>query len=61
MVFTGHKVNPSLNEKAIEKEQAFVNHITVREVDDLDSEIELAEMPKTSEDGGQATSMNSKN
>ena len=55
MVFTGHKAHPSPSEVVKEKEQASSNHITVREVDNSDSEIELADTPKTLEDGGQAT------
>ena len=55
MVFTSHKAHPSPSEEVKEKEQASSNHITKREVDDSDSEIELAETPKTLEDEGQAT------
>ena len=55
MIFTGHKANHIPNKEVIEKEQATSNHITVREVDDSNSEIELAEPPKNPEDGGQAT------
>jgi len=53
--FTGHKANPSPNQEVIEKKQASSNHITVREADDLNSEIELTETPKTIEDRGEAT------
>ena len=55
MVFTSHKAHLSPSEEVKEKEQASSNHITAREVDDSDSEIELVETPKTLEDGGQAT------
>jgi len=55
VVFTDHKARPSHSEEVIEKEQAPSNHITVWEVNDSDSEIELTETPKTLEDGGQAT------
>jgi len=55
MVFTSHKTNPSSNTEVIAEEQASSNHITVREVDDWDSEIELTKFPKTLEDGGKAT------
>jgi len=55
VVFTSHKAHPSPSEEVKEKEQASSNHITVREVDDSDSEIELAETPTTLKDGGQAT------
>jgi len=55
VVFIGHKAHPSPSEEVIEKEQASSNHITVREVDDSDSEIELAKTPETLRDGGQAT------
>jgi len=55
LVLTGHMAHPSPSEVVIEKEQASSNHITVREVDNSDSEIELAETLKTLEDGGQAT------
>jgi len=50
VVFTCHKAHPSLSEDIIEKEQASSNHITVREVDDSDSEIEIVKTPKTLED-----------
>ena len=49
MVLTGHKAHPSPSKEVKEKEQASSNHITVREVDDSDSEIELADTPKTLE------------
>jgi len=52
IVFTGDKANSSPNEKIIQKEQASFNHITMGEVDDSNFEIELAETPKTLEDGG---------
>ena len=40
VVFADHKAHPSPSEEVIEKEQASSNHITVREVDDSDSEID---------------------
>jgi len=55
VVFAGHKAHPNPSEEVIEKEQASSNHITVRELDDSNSEIELARTPKTLEDGGQVT------
>jgi len=55
VVFTGQQKNSGSNEEAEEEEVISSNHITIHECDDSDSEIELAETPKTFEDGGQAT------
>jgi len=55
LVLTGHGANASTKERTKEDEQASSNHITVQEVDGLDSEIELTKAPETLEDGGQAT------
>ena len=38
VVFTSHKAHPSLSKEVKEKEQASSSHITVREVNDLDSD-----------------------
>jgi len=55
VVFTGQQKNSGSNEAAEEEEVISSNHITIHECDDLDSGIELAETPKTFEDGDQAT------
>jgi len=54
VVFTGQRKNSSSNKEAEEEEVVSSTHITIHECDDSDSEIELAETPKTFEDGGQA-------
>jgi len=36
-------------------ETAEASHVTVQEIDELDSETDLTEAPKAPEDGGQAT------
>jgi len=60
VVFTGHRSNPSRNEEFRQEEQASSNHVTVREVDDSNSKIELTEIPKTLKDKGNPQLMNSK-
>ena len=55
VIFTGQQKNSDSNKEAKEEEVVSSNHITIHECDHSDSEIELAETPKTFEDGGQAT------
>ena len=55
VIFTSQRKNSDSNKEAEEEEFVSSNHITIHECDDSDSEIELAETPKTFEDGGQAT------
>jgi len=55
MIFTGQQNNSDSSNEAKEVEIVPSNHITAHECEDSDSEIELAETPKTFEDGGQAT------
>jgi len=52
VVFTGQRKNYRSNEEAEEEEVVSSNHITIHEGDDSDSEIKLAEIPKTFKDGG---------
>jgi len=54
-VLTGQQKSSDSNEKSEEEQVASSNHIIIRECDDSDSEIELAETPETLEEGGQAT------
>ena len=55
VVFTSQPKNFGSNEEVEKEEVVSSNHFTIHECDDLDSEIELAETPKTFEDGGQDT------
>ena len=55
VILTGQQSNPDSNEEELRREMASSHHITSREYEDSDSEMELAETPKTHEDGGQAT------
>jgi len=55
VVFTSQRKNSSSNEEAEEEDVVSSNHITIHKYDNSNSEIELAETPKTFEDGGQAT------
>jgi len=54
-VVIGEQKSSNSNEKSEEEQVASSNHITIRECDDLDSEIELAKTPEMLEDRGQAT------
>ena len=55
MVFTCHRFNLGPKEELKQEEQASCNHITVREVDDSDTKIELAKTLGILEDRGKAT------
>jgi len=55
VVFTGQRKISSSNKEAEKEEVVSSNHITIHECDNLDSEIQLEETPKTFEDRGQAT------
>ena len=54
VVLTSQQKSSSSNEKAEEEQVASSNHITIRELDDSDSEleVELAETPQKLKDGG---------
>ena len=54
MVSTSYRAHVGPNEEVKQTEQTSPNHITIREVDDSDSEIELAKTLETLENGGQA-------
>jgi len=51
LILTGNEANTSSKEWIKEEEEACFNHITVQEVDNLDSEIELAKAPEILKDG----------
>ena len=55
MIFTGQQSTSDSNKKGEQDEVASSHHIIGQECEDLDSEMELTETPKTLEDGGQAT------
>ena len=52
VIFTGQQSNPDSNKREGQDEVASSYHTMVRECEDSDLEIELAETPKTLEDGG---------
>ena len=52
MVFSGQRKNCNSNEKTEKEQVVSSNHIIIHECDNLYSEIELAETPKTLEEGG---------
>ena len=52
LVLTSHGAIASSKGRTQEEEQAFSNHVTMQEVNELDSEIELIEATKAVEDGG---------
>ena len=54
-VLPDHGANANSKERTKEEEQFSFNYITVQEVNDLDSKIELAKAPEIVEDGGQPT------
>jgi len=51
VVFTGQPSKSDIN-KGDDQEKVTSNHITVQEYEDSETEIEIAETPKTLEDGG---------
>ena len=55
MVITNYEAHLNSKDEIKDEDQVPFNHITIREVDDLETEVELAEAPKTIENGGQAT------
>ena len=52
VIFTSQQSNSNSNKKERQDEVTSFHHIIVREFEDSDLEIEVAETPKTLEDGG---------
>ena len=54
LVITSCEASSHSKDEIKDKDQVSSNHIMIREADDLETEVEPHESPKTLEDGGQA-------
>jgi len=52
LVITSCKVSSNSKDEIKDVDQVSSNHITIREADDLEIEVDPVEAPKTLEDGG---------
>jgi len=57
VVFTSQLGNFDINKGGEQEGMTFSNYITAQECEDSESEVELAETPKTLKDGGKQQSM----
>jgi len=58
LVITNYEAHLNSKDEIKDEDQVPFNHITIREVDDLETEVELVNAPKTLEDGGKPQLMN---